>query len=174
MGVGVGVRAEDYVATGLDFHRRGALLDAHQVRRGQFGPALGHVPDARLAHLDLGGAGGPLAPPHVHLLHRTEVGGAERALAEDAGLVVGHVHDRRGGLGRGRRASIGKRRLREGGERLLDDGDGLPVFVDRQVLVRRVIQRAVTGPVRHDRALPHGTDHVHVARARLHHKAQLL
>ncbi len=57
---------------------------------------------------------------------------------------------------------------------LLDHVDRLPVLVERQMFVRRVIERAVTRPVRDDRALPHWPDDVHVARAGLQDEAEFL
>ena len=75
----------------------------------------------------------------------------------------GHCRRRQNGL-----------RGRERAQGVIDHVDRLPVFVERQVLVRRVIERAVAGAVGDDRALPHGPDDVHVAGAGLQDEAKFL
>src|SRR5688500_3048658 len=58
-------------------------------------------------------------------------------------------------------------------QRLLQNVDSLPVFIELEVLVRRVIERAVAGTVGDDGALPYRRDDVHVAGAGLHHETKL-
>src|SRR5688572_7842473 len=58
-------------------------------------------------------------------------------------------------------------------QRLLQNVDSLPVFIELEVLVRRVIERAVAGTVGDNGALPYRRDDVHVAGAGLHDEAKL-
>src|ERR1043165_337915 len=59
-------------------------------------------------------------------------------------------------------------------QRLLDHVHRVPVLVDGQMLIRSVIERAVARTISDDRALPHGSDDVHIAGARLQDEAKLL
>src|SRR4030095_12156282 len=54
-------------------------------------------------------------------------------------------------------------RASERAEHGLDDADRFPVFVERKMLSRRVIEGAIAGTVSDDGAAPHRADDVHVA-----------